>query len=84
MRWVCHLIEHHICKRLLYFQSVDDNPLYSSAERWQAFLKSLYLMVTMIYPNKLHFVLDHTFNILCGFGFRLLIRSEDMVKKAII
>ena len=36
------------------------------------------------YRNKLHFVRDHNFDILCRFGFRVLIHSEDMVKQAIM
>ena len=36
----------------LYFQSVDDNPLYLSAERWQVFLKSLYLYIVSLWHNN--------------------------------
>ena len=32
----------------LYFQSVDNNPLKISDEKWQAFLKSLYLYCDIV------------------------------------
>ena len=52
MRLVCHLIAHHFHLKqplkfrfqwLLYFQTAENNPPLLNAERWQAFLKSLYL-----------------------------------------
>ena len=37
-----------LLSKALHFQTVDNNPLYLSAEAWQAFLKSLYLYFTCI------------------------------------
>ena len=62
---------------LLYFQSVANNPLWLSAERWQAFLKSLYLLYEKYrwyYSRKskasLHAKVfeDDTFRLLCRRG----------------
>ena len=43
---VVYLIDQHFHLKQIsdgYFQSVANNPLPLSAERWQAFLESLYL-----------------------------------------
>ena len=56
MRWVCQnrssLSLNRATEILLYFQSVDNNPLYLGAEIWQVFFLKLKLVFCVFFRDN--------------------------------